>query len=408
MFIDTNPKKIKEILSSRYIEKIWPSKKTLREVLESGKRLTIYIGVDPTAPRLHLGHSTNLFLLKKFQKLGHEVIFLVGDFTAQIGDPTGRISLRKPLGRKEILENCKNYKNQAGKILDFKSGENPVKIKFNSSWLSKLSLEEVINLAAKITVGQMTKRDMFQRRIKEEKEIYLHEFLYPLLQGFDSVAMNVDIEIGGNDQTFNMLVGRNLVKDYQKREKLVITTKLLINPKTKRKLMSKSEGNFISLDEKPEEMYGKIMALPDEVIIICFNLCTEIPDKEVKKIEKSLREKKMNPREVKAKLAREIVSIYCGRSKAKNAQEEFNRVFREKKIPSFLPAFIVPHKFYLLVNLLLDLNLAKSKSEAKRLILQRAVKIDGKTMEDWQKKIKIRDGTIIRVGKRRFVRISTE
>jgi len=407
MKVDTNIKKIRNLLSSRYIEKIFPSKEVLRRILKSGRRLTIYIGIDPTGPKLHLGHSTNFFLLKKFQNLGHKIIFLIGDFTAQIGDPTGKALLRRTMTKKEILENCEGYKAQTEKILDFKSKENPVEIKFNSKWLSKLTLANVLDLAAKTTVGKMIKRNMFQERIKKKKEIYLHEFLYPLLQGYDSVAMNADIEIGGNDQTFNMLVGKDLVKAYQKREKLVITTKLLINPKTQRKLMSKSEGSFVALDEKPNEMYGKIMSLPDKVIISCLNLCTETPDEEVKKIKKSLR-KKVKYLEVKASLAEDIVSIYHGDNKAKIAQKEFNRVFKEKKLPSAPPIFIVPHKFYSLTTLLFDLNLAKSKSEAKRLILQGGVKIDGKVMRDWQERIKIEDDMFVQVGKRRLVKIFTK
>jgi tyrosyl-tRNA synthetase len=267
MKIRTNLKEIEKVVSSRYIEKIYPSKKELKKILISGRRLTIYIGVDPTAPHLHLGHSTNFLLLKKFQQLGHKVIFLIGSFTAQIGDPGGRLNIRRPLSQKEVLGNCKGYKKQAGSILDFSLKKNPVQLKFNDQWLSKITLEQLIKLMTRMTVGQLIKREMFQRRIKEKKEIYLHEFLYPLLQGYDSVVMKVDIEMGGNDQTFNMMVGRKLVKDYLKKEKLVIATKLLVNPKTKRKLMSKSEGNFIALDDKPGQMYGKIMALPDEVIL---------------------------------------------------------------------------------------------------------------------------------------------
>jgi len=406
MKIDGSPKTIEEILSSRYIEKIWPSKVALKRFLASGRRLTIYIGIDPTGPKLHLGHSTNFLLLKKFQQLGHKVVFLTGDFTAQIGDPTGRLSLRKAMLKKDILYNCKSYEHQAGRILDFYSKENPVEIKFNSRWLSKLTFEKIIGLTSKITIGKLIKRDMFQKRIKEGKEIYLHEFLYPLLQGYDSVALNADIEIGGNDQTFNMLIGRDLVKIYQKREKLVIATKLLVNPKTKKKLMSKSEGNFIALDNSAPEIYGKVMALPDEVIITCFELCTEVPGREIQRIEKLLKMKKINPAKVKAKLAQEIVALYHGEKSSKIAKREFEQVFKKKKVPSKMPIFIIPHKFYPLVNLLIDLKFAKSKSEAKRLILQKGVEIDGKVMEDCREKVTIKEKMVIKVGKRRFAKIN--
>jgi len=398
MPVETNLKKIKEILFSRYIEKVYPSKEKLKNLLKSGKRLAIYIGIDPTAPHLHLGHSTNFLLLKKFQELGHKVILLIGDFTARIGDPTGKLSARKPLSEQEILRNCRGYKTQTGKILDFVSKENPAELKFNSQWLSQLRLDEIIKLMAETTVGQILKREMFQRRIKEEKEIYLNEFLYPLLQGYDSVAMRIDIEMGGNDQTFNMMVGRDLVKDYLDKEKIVISTKLLINPKTQRKLMSKSEGNFIALDDSPDQMYGKIMALPDEVVLPIFNLCTEIEDEKIKEI------MKLNPREAKTKLAKEIVSIYYGRGKAERAEREFNRVFREKKLPTIIPQVQIKEKSLNILELLVKIKLISSKSEAKRLILQKAVKINGVLKENWQEIIEIKKGIVIQVGKRRFVK----
>jgi len=409
MKINTNKGAIKETLDSRYVEKIWPSKKQLEDFLTSGRRLTIYIGIDPTGPQLHLGHSTNFLFLKKLQKLGHKVILLIGDFTAQIGDPTGKMSMRKPMTKNEILFNCKNYKIQAGKILNLGLSENHVSLEFNSRWLSKLNLGKLIDITSKVTVGKIIKRDMFQRRIREEKEIYLHEFLYPLLQGYDSVALNTDAETGGNDQIFNMLMGRDLVKIYQKREKIVIATKLLINPKTKKKMMSKSEGSYISLDDKPHDMYGKVMALPDEVIVTCFELCTEISQKELESIKKSLRGRKIHPRQVKVRLAKEIVGMYHGDKEAKSAEEEFNKVFRERKSPSKLPIFVVPHDSYPLIDLLTELKFSKSKSEAKRLILQGGVTIrfQGKESKarDWARNVEIKDDLTLKIGKRRFARI---
>ena len=334
---------------------------------------------------------------------------LIGDFTAQIGDPTGKMSMRKPMTKNEILFNCKNYKIQAGKILNLGLSENHVSLEFNSRWLSKLNLGKLIDITSKVTVGKIIKRDMFQRRIREEKEIYLHEFLYPLLQGYDSVALNTDAETGGNDQIFNMLMGRDLVKIYQKREKIVIATKLLINPKTKKKMMSKSEGSYISLDDKPHDMYGKVMALPDEVIVTCFELCTEISQKELESIKKSLRGRKIHPRQVKVRLAKEIVGMYHGDKEAKSAEEEFNKVFRERKSPSKLPIFVVPHDSYPLIDLLTELKFSKSKSEAKRLILQGGVTIrfQGKESKarDWARNVEIKDDLTLKIGKRRFARI---
>jgi len=350
---------------SRWVGKIYPSKKEFLKAFKE-KKLVFYHGIDPTAPDLHLGHSTNILLLKKFQDLGHKIILLVGDFTAQIGDPTGKSSVRKPLTKKEVLKNCKTYKEQVGKILDLKSKKNPVEFKFNSKWYEKMDMADTIKLLASYTQGKMIKRKMFQKRLKQGQEIYLHEFLYPLLQGYDSVEMNVDAEVGGTDQTFNMLVGRELLKKYKGKNKFVITTPLLENPKTGKKLMSKSEGGYISLQDNPDQMYGKIMALPDEVIIPCFRYCTEVSLNKVKKIS--------NPRDKKTKLAKEVVKIYHGEKKAKKAGKEFNRVFKEKKLPEKIPGIKIKEKSVPILDLLVKTKLASSKSEAKRLILQKGVR----------------------------------
>lgn len=402
--IFTYKKLIDEVLA-RWVDKIYPSKEDFRKALKSKKKLVIYHGVDPTAPHLHLGHSTNYLLLRKLQDLGHKIILLIGDFTAQIGDPTGRLTARKALTKKEVRENCKTYQEQVGKILNFKSKKNPAKIKFNSQWLAKLKLEEIMNLAAHFTISQIIKRNMFQERLKRKEEIYLHEFLYPLFQGYDSVALNVDVEVGGTDQTFNMLVGRDLIKIYRKKEKFVITTPLLINPKTGQKLMSKSEGNFIALDDSPNQMYGKIMALPDEVIVTCFELCTEVPLKEIQEIKKGLKSKKLNPRDVKARLAREIVTIHHSKTAAQKAEQEFNRIFRQKELPSKIPSKRLKTKKLNIPDLLVKTKLASSKSEAKRLVQQRAVKINGSVIKNWQEVISIKSGIVIQVGKRKFIKL---
>ncbi len=382
---------------SRWVDKIYPSKKEFLKAFKE-KKLVFYHGIDPTAPDLHLGHSTNILLLKKLQDLGHKIILLVGDFTAQIGDPTGKSSVRKSLTKKEVLKNCKTYKEQVGKILDLKSKKNPVEFKFNSKWYEKMDMADIIKLLASYTQGKMIKRKMFQKRLKQGQEIYLHEFLYPLLQGYDSVEMNVDAEVGGTDQTFNMLVGRELLKKYKGKKKFVITTPLLENPKTGKKLMSKSEGSYISLQDNPDQMYGKIMALPDEVIIPCFRYCTEVSLNKVKKIS--------NPRDKKTKLAKEIVKMYHGEKKAKKAEKEFNRIFKEKKLPTKIPEIKIKKKKLPILDLLVKIKLASSKSEAKRLILQKGVKMDNKVQKDWKKEIEIKKGTIVQVGKRKFVKIN--
>ena len=395
---------IEEILN-RAIEKIYPSKKELKKALLSKRKLRVYFGVDPTSPHLHLDHGTSLLILKRFQKLGHKVFLLVGDFTAQIGDPTGRISPRKQLSREEVLENLKNYKKQASKILDFESKKNPAKLIFNSKWWRKFSLEDFIELLKKFTVGQLIKRDLFKRRMKAKKEIFLHEFIYPLLHGYDSVALNVDVEVGGSDQIFNMLIGREMLKIFKKKEKFILAKKLLSHPKTGEILMSKSKGKYIALDEKPLDMYGKIMALPDEIIISGFEHWTEVPLKEIKEMKEDLKLKKVSPRVLKAALAKEVVSLYHGKKIAERTEKEFNRIFKEKKLPSKIREVKLEKKKIQILELLVKVGLCSSKSEAKRLILQGGVRVNKEVEREWRKMIEVKDRMIIQVGKRKFVRL---
>ena len=258
----TDEKLIEEILR-RGVEHIYPEPGALKKILLSGKRIRIYCGFDPTGPDLHIGNGNQLRKMAQFQNLGHEVIFLIGDFTAMIGDPD-KLAVRKQLTKKEVLANFKGWKKQAETILNF-GGKNPVQIKYNSTWLSKLKFDDVINLASKMTVQRMLERDMFEKRIQEGKPIYIHEFMYPLMQGYDCVHMDVDMEIGGNDQTFNMLVGRDLMKAIKGKEKFVLTINLLTDPTGKK--MGKTEGNMVMLTDSADNMFGKIMSVPDEMII---------------------------------------------------------------------------------------------------------------------------------------------
>jgi tyrosyl-tRNA synthetase len=401
MEINTDPKKIEEVLS-RGVEKIYPSFKLLEKKLMARKKLRLYCGYDPSSPTLHLGHLITLKKLAQFQELGHEVIMLIGDFTGMIGDPTEKIAARKKLSRKEVLENSKNYKKQASKLLNFK-GVNPAKILYNSKWSDRLSFIDLIELASNFTVQQMIVRDMFQERIKTRRPIYLHEFLYPLAQAYDSVAMGVDLQIGGADQTFNMLCSRDLMKTLKGKEEFVLATKLLVGPTGKK--MGKTEGEIITLDEKPEQMYGKIMAWSDGLIIPGFELCTDLSMKEIGQASDQIKKKKLNPREAKAKLAREIVATCHSQKAAQEAGEEFDKVFKEKKLPSKIPEVGIKEKALNILELLVKTKLAPSKSEAKRLILQKGVKI-GDTLEgNWRKTIQIKKGIIIRIGKRKFVRV---
>ena len=396
-----NDEKINHFLQ-RWVEDILPSKEEFFKVIQ-GKKITIYHGVDPTSPHLHLGHSTNYLLMRVLQRMGHKVVLVIGDFTARIGDPSGRTKERIPLTEDEVKQNYETYRSQCAKILDFDSKDNPVEVRYNSEWLGKLKFEDIIKIASHFTVQQMTVRDMFQKRLKDGNPIGLHEFLYPLMQGYDSVALETDAEIGGNDQLFNMMAGRDLVKDYLNKEKFVITTKLIINPKTGNKLMSKSEGNYVALNDPAPDMYGKVMALPDAVVKDCLNLCTEVSDEEIVQI------MKFNERDAKARLAFEIVKMYHGENEAKNAEDEFVRTFSEKKIPSEIDEFKFKGKISIL-DLLVRSGLASSKSEARRLLEQGGVQIS-KDSEKWDKitdskeELDITGETMIKVGKRRFLKI---
>ncbi|OGD25582.1 tyrosine--tRNA ligase [Candidatus Azambacteria bacterium RIFCSPHIGHO2_01_FULL_40_24] len=384
----------------KQIDKIYPNKESLEKILKLGKKLTIYWGIDPTSPDVHLGHSTNLFVLRRLQKLGHKIIILIGDYTAQIGDPTGKDKKRKILTENEVKENFRTYKNQILKILDAKK----TFFRFNSEWWNKMNAKELLALDDLVTYQQIIERDMFQRRIKEDKPISMKELQYPLLQGYDSVVLKADIELGATDQLFNMLVGRDLVKTFLKKEKFIITTPLLINPKTNSKLMSKSEGNYISLNDSPSEMYGKIMALPDGVILTCFQLCTDVDDGKIRIIESWLKSGE-NPRNLKAELAFEVVKIYHGEKKAKEAAEEFERVFKKHELPKSIQDVPITIKEYNIIELLIHLDLALSRSQARRLVLENAIKVNSRVVNDPMAIIDISEGIIVQSGKRNFRRI---
>jgi tyrosyl-tRNA synthetase len=341
--------------------------------------------------------------LAQFQKLGHEVIFLIGDFTGMIGDPTDKSSVRKKLSREEVLANARDYERQASAYLDFK-GSNPAKVMYNSEWNDKLSFKDLIELSSNFTVQQMIQRDMFQKRMEEGRPIHLHEFLYPLTQAYDSVAMDVDLEVGGNDQMFNMMCGRDLVKVLKKKEKFVITMKLLADDKGKK--MGKSEGNAVFLDTNPGDMYGIIMSWPDGVIVPGFELCTNIPFEEIKKMEKEIKEADVNPRDLKMKLAFAITAMNYGEEEAAKAQERFVNTVQKKEVPEEVAEKKLKDGNWKLVDLLPECGLASSKGEARRLISQNGIKIDGEAVNDINKEIIIpKEGILLQRGKRQFVRI---
>lgn len=393
--------KVDELLT-RGVEKIYPSKEALEKILRSGKKIRLYQGFDPSMPNLHLGNMVGVLKLKQFQDLGHEVIFLVGDFTGMIGDPTDKTSARSKLSREQVLENCKNWKAQVEKILNF-SGASPAKFMFNSQWLDKVTFKDLIEITSNFTVQQMIERDFFQKRLKEERPIFLHEFLYPVAQAYDSVAMDVDLEIGGSDQTFNMLCGRTLMKALKNKEKFVLTTKLLVDAQGEK--VGKTTGNALFLNATSADMFGGIMSFPDEVIILAFELLTMVPLEEISQMKKSLAAGK-SPMDLKKKLAFEIVKLYHGESKAQKAQEEFERVFQKGKAPVYdiLIYDIKPGEVDI-IDLLVGSKLAASRSEAKRLVEQGAVEIDNQLITNYELPITLKNGAIIKVGKRRFIKI---
>lgn len=396
-------KKIDELLD-RGVEIIYPSKKDLKKLLMSGKRIKLYCGYDPSAPSLHIGNAISINKLSQFQELGHEVIFLIGDFTGMIGDPTDKAATRKKLTREEVLNNAKNYKKQAGAFLDF-SGDNPAEVKYNSEWSDKMTFKDLIELSSNFTVQQMIQRDMFQDRLENEKPIYLHEFLYPLAQGNDSVAMDIDLELGGNDQMFNMMAGRDLMKALGMKEKFVMTLRLLADDAGKK--MGKTEGNAVFLDQDANNMYGVIMSWPDGVIGNAFELCTRVSMAEIKEISKQLKDPKINPRDLKMKLAYEITKIFHGEKKANEAQENFIKIVQNKEVPDINE--MIEYKVsgsVTTTSVLVSAGLASSKSEARRLVDQGSVKIDGEAIDDADKEIKIKkDGSILQKGKRYFRRL---
>lgn len=370
--------------------------------IKSGKPLNIKLGCDPTRPDLHLGHSVVLRKLAHFQQLGHQAILIIGDFTAMIGDPSGRNSTRPPLSMEETRINGKSYFEQASKILDPKK----TKIVYNSEWLSKMNFEDVIKLASKYTVARMIERDDFTKRFKNGIPISLHEFLYPLAQAMDSVAIDSDVELGGSDQKFNLLVGRDIMREFGKEPQVILTMPLLVGTDGVEK-MSKSYGNYIGLSDEPKEIYGKTLSIPDNLIYAYFELATDVSADELLEIKNFLSYPENNPRDAKRKLARKLVEMYYDKEAALKAEEEFDKIFVKKEIPDKIQEFKLSDniKEIPIVDLLLKVNLADSKSDAKRLIQQGGVSIDGNKISNVNEIISITKDFVLKVGKRKFIKI---
>lgn len=396
----TDEKQIDEVLE-RGVEQIFPDIGALKQKLMSGDRIRLYCGFDPSAPALHIGNAIQLNKLGQFQRLGHEVIFLIGDFTGMIGDPTDKEAARSTMTREQVLENSKNYQQQASGYLKF-DGDNPAKVLYNSEWSDKVSFKDLIEISSNFTVGQMIAREMFQKRIEAEKPIHLHEFLYPLAQGYDSVAMDVDLEIGGNDQMFNMLAGRDLMKAMKNKEKFVLTNKLLADEEGKK--MGKTEGNAVFLDQEPKDMYGAVMSWSDGVIIPGFELATNVPMDEIEEMKQQLKDKKVNPRDLKMKLAREIVEINYGPKPSEEAQKDFVAKFQRGDVPEDVKELETTIDATI-VTTIVEAGLAESNSDAKRKIQQGGVEIEGEKIDVDTKMTEVMAGKILKVGKKDFRKI---
>lgn len=398
MNVSTDKDLIEEFLT-RGVEAVYPTTDALRQKLNSGERLRIYQGFDPTGKYLHVGHAMGIRAMAILQKLGHEVIFLVGDYTARVGDPD-KDSARKMLTEAEIKENMSGWKEQAAQLIDF-DGPNPVLFKNNYEWLAPLNFNDLIQLMSKMTVQQMLERDMFARRLKEGDPIGLQEFIYPLMQGYDGVAMQVDIEIGGADQTFNMLAGRNLSKSYLGKEKFVRTNKMMDAPDGR--TMSKTKGNGINLGDSSFDMYGKAMSYSDDKITMGLELITNVPMNEIKKVGEAIAAGE-NPMQFKKMMAFEIVKTIRGEDEAKKAADEWQKTFSEKGIPTDIPEFsLVPNET--LLELLVRTECADSKTKARALIEEGAVK-NAETEEKYTDVAYVcTQPIILKVGKKRFVKI---
>ena len=394
--VDTDPQKIKHLLEKNTEDVFVLS--SLKQKLESGERLRIKLGFDPTGNKIHIGRAVVLRKLKEFQDLGHQIVFIVGDFTARVGDPSDKLEKRPMLDKQKIKENLKDYKNQIGKIINLSQAE----FVYNSKWLSKLDFNEITDLAESFTVGQMINRRNFKKRIEEGQEVSLREFLYPLMQGYDSVVVGADVEIGGFDQLFNLKAGRVVQKHYNKPEQDILTTVMLEG--TDGRKMSTSWGNVINITDDSNEMFGKIMSLKDELIIKYLRVCTDTDEVEIKKIGENIKKGELNPKDAKVRLAKEIIKIYHSEKEANKAEENFENTFKKGDVPeNVLEAVSEPQK--LLSEILIENKIISSKNEWRRLVDQSGVSVvdGGEKINDLN--YKVSKTKTYRVGKKRFIKV---
>ncbi len=373
-------------------------RKKLERAVATNTPLRVKLGLDPSAPDIHLGHTVVLRKLKQFQDLGHQIVLIIGDFTGRIGDPSGKSAARKPLTEEQVLANAKTYEDQIFKILD----RDKTEVHFNSEWLGKMNFADVLTLAAKYTVARMLERDDFHKRYTEERPISLHEFMYPLMQGYDSIAIKADIEFGGTDQKFNLIVGRHLQSETGMEPQVVITMPLLEGLDGVQK-MSKSLGNYIGIDEEPTEMYGKAMSIPDELMARYFMLVTDMPREEQEQLAQGLKDGSVHPRDAKMLLAKTIVELYHGAAAAEAAEQEFVRVFQERDLPSEIEELSIDAGEVWLPQLLNAAGMVSSNSEGKRMIQQGSVRVNGEKVTE--ENCTLQNDDVLQVGKRKYRRI---
>ncbi len=395
--IKTSEEKIDAVLSRGVVDVI--QKEDLKQKLLKGKQLTIKLGIDPSGADLHIGHMVVIKKLKEFQDMGHKIVLLFGNFTGQIGDPTGKMEARRAKTKKQLEKNAEKYLDQVKLLLDV----DKVEVRWNADWLEKLSFADVVELSSCFTVAQMMERDMFQDRVEKNMPISMHEFLYPLMQGYDSVAIKADLELGGTDQTFNLLAGRTIQKAYNQTPQDILTVPILEGTDGVKK-MGKSENNYIAVDDTPNDMFGKVMSIPDNLIVKYFELATEIPLSEIRDMKKAIKAGE-NPMKFKKLLGQEIVTIYHSEEDANKAEEHFTTVFSQHQIPDEIPLKKLSGKKIALVDLIAENDLAPSKSQARRLIQQGAVKINEKKVGEIDTEVPIEKEVLIQVGKRRFLRV---
>lgn len=383
---------------------IIPEDELVRKIeksIKENKPLKIKLGCDPSRPDLHIGHSVVLRKLAQFQQLGHQAILIIGDFTGMIGDPSGRNATRPALSLEETRRNGESYFQQASKILD----KDKTKIVYNSEWLSKMNFEDVIKLASKYTVARMIERDDFTKRFRSNEPISIHEFLYPLAQAMDSVAIESDVELGGTDQKFNLLVGRDIQREFNMEPQVILTMPLLVGTDGVEK-MSKSYNNYIGISEDPKEIYGKTLSIPDNLIYTYFELGTDISNEELAEIKSKLDNPDVNPRDLKRQLARTLVKIYYDEKSAIEAEEAFDKVFIKKEIPDEIPELKIKSSEINIIDLILEVKFAPSRNEARRLVIQGGVTVDGEKIDDITQTIIIDKEKILKVGKRKFIKLT--